>query len=237
MRSFLSILITSLALVACAAPAQRPPADTILGKHFTKPPAGSLIVLLPPAQTPDFEAGENFMAAQLGAQLMAAGYRAAMLPASNYNEIWQQEIAAVGGIFDPATGASRPEAFTLAMGNLARRICAEAQCAMIIQQRLVERTATLNGFVADWDGQTRRIQTRGALGQDYKFTGSTLAISVELVGVMADGGVGFRTYGGATLPFQTNVRESRNELRANLFQDDKEIADGVRISLQPLLAN
>jgi hypothetical protein len=235
MRTLLSTTAVLVLAAACATPAPKPAADSVRGKNFAAPPAGALIVLLPPPQTKEIEAGENFMAAQLGAQLQAAGYRVATLTRLNFNDIWSQEVAAVGGVFDQATGAPKAEAYALALSNLARRVCDEAKCAMVVQQRLVPRTAKMDGSVADWDGQSRPIPVKNAHSREFRFTGTTTALSVELLAVMANGGMGFRTYGGASLPFQTDVQESVNELRPNLFRNDQEVADGVRIALQPLL--
>lgn len=237
MRAHLANFVVILAIAGCASPPQpKTTLGNILGANFARPPAGSLIVLLPPAQIKEVGAGGDLMATQLGSQLLAAGYRVAMLPDSNYNEIWKQEVDAVGGIFDQVSGALKSESYTLAMSHLASRVCMETKCAMIIKQKLVDRTATINGAVADWDGTSRRIPLKNALGESWKFNGTTTGISVELTAVMADGAIGFRMYGGASLMFQTNVLDAVNEPRPGLFQDDKEIADGVRVALQPLLS-
>jgi len=235
MRTLISTTVVLVLATACAAPVPKAATDNVRGKNFTAPAVGALIVLLPPPQAKKVEAGESLMAAQLGAQLQAAGYRVATLTRPNYNEIWSQEVAAVGGVFDQTTGASKAEAYALALSNLARRVCDEAKCVMVIQQRLVPRTARLDGSVVDWDGQSRSVPVKNAHTREFRFSGTTTALSVELLAVMANGGMGFRTYGGASLPFQTDVQESVNELRPNLFSNDQEVADGVRIALQPLL--
>jgi hypothetical protein len=235
MRTLISTTVVLVLAAACATPVPKAAADNVRGKNFTTPPLGALIVLIPPPQTKEVELGESFMAAQLGAQLQAAGYRVATLTRSNYSDIWSQEVAAVGGLFDQTTGASKAEAYALALSNLARRVCDEAKCAMVIQQRLVTRTAKLDGSIADWDGQSRSIPVKNARTREFRFSGTTKALSIELLAVMANGGMGFRTYGGASLPYQADIQESVNELRPNLFSNDQEVADGVRIALQPLL--
>jgi hypothetical protein len=235
MRNVISTAFVLVLATACATPMPKAAIDNVRGKNFSAPAVGSLIVLLPALGTKEVEAGENFMAAQLGAQLQAAGYRVATLTRPNYSDIWSQEVAAVGGVFDQTTGAWKAEAYALALSNLARRVCDEAKCAMVIQQRLVPRTARLDGAVAEWDGQSRSVPVKNTSPREFRFSGTTTALSVELLAVMANGAMGFRTYGGATLPFQTDVQESVNKLRPNLFSNDREVADGVRIALQPLL--
>ncbi|MFT3819981.1 MAG: hypothetical protein QM750_20600 [Rubrivivax sp.] len=225
-----------LLMAACAASKPRASPDNVRGADFVPPPAGSLIVLLPPPQTPELSAGENFMSAQLSSQLRAAGYRVGLLDRANYDEIWAQEVVAAGGLFDPATGVAKPLAYGTALSRLARRVCEEAKCALLVQQRLVPRSAKLDGRIAEWDGQRRAIPLKNDRGSDYSFKGSTRAISVELIALTAEGKLGFRSYGGLALPFQTNVEESRAELRTHLFPDDQETAEAVQLALEPLIA-
>lgn len=231
---FVGLGILVLVLAACAAPKPRPAADNRVDPNFKPPPAGALIVLLPEPQTPPIEAGEVFMARQLEQQLMSAGYRVAKLSRSNYAEIWPQEVASVGGLFDAATGAPRPQAYGVALSRLARRVCEELKCALLVQQRLLKRSAQLDGSVAEWDGQRLPIPVKDIPGREARFSGSAPGLSVELFAMTAEGRLGFRTYGGATLPYRTNMQESKNELRQTLFADDREVADAVRIALEPL---
>lgn len=175
------------------------------------------------------------MTEQLHRQLIASGYKVAILNTANYEEIWGEEVAAVGGIYDSATGALRHEAYAAAMSSLGKRICDELKCALVVRQRLIARKATLDGKMAQWDGQQRfmPVSQEGA-GGAYSFFGSTYGISVELTAIAGDGLLVFRTYGGASLPYQANIYEARHEIRPDLFFSDKEIADGVRIALEPL---
>ncbi|MGC3965786.1 MAG: hypothetical protein QM803_21360 [Rhodocyclaceae bacterium] len=208
--------------------------DNDIAPTFTAPAKGALILLLPPPQTQGMEKGENMMGAQLDAQIRSAGYRAETLPRAEYDRAWSQETAAVGGIFDGNTGALRPEAFTTAMASLAKKLCEEKKCALMIRQRLVARNATLMGYWAEWDGARQMIRLSNESGMDYRFSGSTAALSVELLALTGRGGFAFRQIGGATLPFATNVVEKKSELRRDLFDSDAEIAGGVRIALAPL---
>jgi hypothetical protein len=236
MRNSILLAAVALLMAACAAPKPKSSPDNVRGTDFVPPPAGSLIVLLPAPQTPDLSAGENFMSAQLGSQLRSAGYRVGLLDRANYDEIWAQEVMAVGGLFDPATGAPKPLAHGLALSKLARRVCEEAKCALLVQQRLVSRSATLEGSMAEWDGQARPIPLKNARPGEYRFNGTTRAISVELVALTAEGKLAFRSYGGLTIRFQTNMQEAKAEPRPDLFADDRETAEAVQLALEPLTA-
>jgi len=52
--------------------------------------------------------------------------------------------------------------------------------------------------------------------------------------IASDGAPAFRTFGGAALPMHGDMDEAKQTLRKDLFANDAEIADGVRIALAPL---
>lgn len=105
----------------------------------------------------------------------------------------------------------------------------------VIQHQLVLREAELHGRYAEWDGQRREIPlARSTL--DVRFKGGSRALSVGVNAIMADGSPAFRTFGGTALPMQVDIDEAKQAMRKDLFANDAEIADGVRIALAPLRA-
>lgn len=234
MKSLITSLI-ALLLTACGSMAPAPAPDNRTHKGFIPPDKGALIVLLPVTSTSaTFAPGEAMMTEQLHRQLVAAGYKTVLLEKANYEQLWRIEGQAVGGLFDPATGAPRPGAYGRAMSNLARLVCAETKCAMILQQRLALRRAKLEGSTGTWDGQRRAIPIVNQGASDWRFSGTANVMSVGLLAVSADGELAFSTHGGASFLHQTNAHESRQEFRRDLFSSDSEIADGVWIALAPL---
>ena len=175
------------------------------------------------------------MQAQLGLQLQQAGYKVVVLNRDNYNKLWDEAIASVGGIFDPATGALRTQAYAQALSGLAIHVCRETGCTLMIQPRLVQRSAELRGSSAVWDGQQTLIPAEGHRQYDYRFSGTTHALSVELMAVTSTGAWAFRSYGGASLIFAFNSDRERSEIRRDLFRNQQEVAHGVRIALTPLI--
>lgn len=230
-------LLIVAVLVGCATKLPLPASDNATAENFVPPVKDALLILLPAPQSKGTEEGENIMSLQLQAQIKAAGYRVAVLQKANYEQLWAQEVRAVGGIFDGATGAVRAQAFATAMGSLARRVCAEAKCALMIRQRMVIRSAKVEGTQAEWDGTRLPLRISDADGMDYKFNGTTSGLSIELVAVTDKGLFAFRRFGGAAIPFETNLKEAKNELRKDLFKTDTEIARGVRLALEPILRN
>lgn len=221
-------------LAGCASVPPKPAADNRVTPGFVPPKPGALVMLLPPEKSfTDLVPGQAMMTEQLHRQLVAAGYRTALLEKANHDAIWRQEVEAVGGVFDPATGARRNEAYFKAMANLARRVCAEAKCALLVQHQLMLREAKLHGLYAEWDGQRREIPVTQST-RELRFKGGSRALSVGVNAIMADGTPAFRTFGGAALPMQVDVDEAKQTMRKDLFANDAEIADGVRIALAPL---
>jgi hypothetical protein len=230
-------LLLAVLVAGCASTSAIEPAkDNFVAKDVGRPPAGALVILLPRTDEDKHLArGEELLVEQLRAALTQSGYRVAMLQAANYATIWQQEVDAVGGIYDPTNGQLKTPAYGQALSQLARRVCDEAKCSLLLRHRLVIRTAELDRQVARWDGQERRFPLATTAGSQWTFSGQTPALSVELLAMSADGRLAFRTYGGASLPFAADVAGAKAVLRPDLFDRPAELADGVRIALRPAL--
>lgn len=220
----------------CGTRAPQPAPDNVTDPSFNPPARDSLIVLLPPVAPAgvDLAAGEEMLVTQIETQLRAAGYRVETLPGSEYDRLWSREVAAVGGIFDATSGAHRPQAQAEALSSLARHVCEDKGCALLVRQRMAVRSARLAGTYAEWDGMRRQVPTTDDPSRSYRYSGSTTALSVELTAIDARGGFAFRRFGGAALPFEINNRELKSELRRDLFASDAEVAAGARLALEPL---
>jgi hypothetical protein len=222
-------------LAACASGAPPLPPDNLLAPSYQAPAPGAVIVLLPPKfEAIDLEEGRNMLMDQLHRQLQAAGYKVVALDQANYETLWAQEVDAVGGIFDAATGGLKRFQFAQARGRLAQRVTSGAHAAMVLEPQLVMRMAELSGSSARWDGQERRLVVNRTGGDDFRHDGTTLALSVG-VDLFADSGEQVAsTHGGASLIYAVNIDAKRNEVRRNLFATDKEIGEGVALALSPL---
>ena len=225
-------LLLVLSGCATAPPAQAP--DNQVAPSFVPPAAGALIVLVPPPRSSVVDKGVDQVEGQLNAQLKAAGYRVATISRENHDKLWSQHAQAVGGVFDPATGAARPQAFAAALSTLARTICDEVNCQFVLMHRIVRRSAKLQGSQAEWDGVRQAIPIKNATGGDVRMSGNAPALSLQVIGLGGKGGFGFRRTAGLTLPFETNVREVRNDRRADLFADDADVTHAVGLVLEPL---
>jgi hypothetical protein len=233
---FLIAIFVALALQGCVTPAVTAPVDNYLAPALRPLSPGALVVLLPPKAGPDgMPAGPEYVVQQLHRQLSAAGYKVKALDAANYALLWEQEVKVVGGIYDAGTGELRTRAYGQALGALAQRIAMDTGAALIISHGLLLRQAQLSGTRAAWDGQNRAQPTSNASGENVRFDGATIGLSVELLGIASDGSIAFKTYGGTSLPYRADVWNGKHIVRTDLFDTDAETAQGVRIALQPVL--
>jgi hypothetical protein len=229
------VLVLLFALVVCPALAQVSGQSSVTGSGFKPPAPGSLILLLPPStEAPELDAGIATLLQALHSELAAAGFRTALLDKANYETIWAQEVEAVGGIYDSRTGSLKPVERALAIAALTKRLAQETSASLVITPRLVLRKAELSGTKASWDGRLVLVPTRGAFGGSSSSTGTTTAVSVQLLALARDGTLAFNTFGGVTLPYAINFVSERPELRENIFSDKNDLTKAAEIALGPL---
>jgi hypothetical protein len=210
--------------------------DNFVATSFSLPAPGSLVLIVPNTEIdPRFSQGEKVALKHLTIQLRAAGLRVAALDRTSYDKLWAEEVSAVGGIYNPTTGKRRAEAYFSALSALSERVCQEAGCTLLISHRLVARQVTYKGEYAAWDGQRRKVQFTTTAGKRYDFRGTTLALSVELTGLDPNRGRVFVTYGGASLPYSFDALDSKADIRDDLFKNELEVSEAVRLALMPVL--
>ncbi len=101
---------------------------------------------------------------------------------------------------------------------------------IVVFPNIVVRGADYSGGqTVRWDGVRRR--ERGTRGGGM--TGTTSAASLFTSIHSADGLEVFSGYGGLDLIYQLNMSERKYELRPDLFEDEKNLAEGVCISFHP----
>jgi hypothetical protein len=229
------ILVLLVALVFCPALAQVANQSSVIGSAFKPPSSGSLILLLPPsAEAPELEPGIPMLLQALHSELASAGFRTALLNKANYETIWAQEIEAVGGIYDSTTGNLKPIERALAITALTKRLAQETSASLVITPRLILRKAELSGTKASWDGRLVLIPTRGTFGGSSFSSGTTTAVSVQLIALAHDGALAFNTFGGVTLPYAINFVTEKLELRENIFSSKADLSKAAEIALGPL---
>lgn len=225
----------TMALLAGCASFESPQArDDLVALNFRVPAAGALIVLAPGAPIGAAEsAGTHMALMQIDAQLRAAGYRVMALDDANFLDLWKSEVEVEGAPYDPITGKPRPEVMARIFISLARRIGEQTHCALVLDYQLIPRNAVLSGHKAIWDGVVRDISFKRG-DERYDMSGTTSALSVELLGFSPSGELLLRQFGGTSLFYRINTIDRRAEIRPDLFLNDTDTAEGVRVALRPL---
>lgn len=109
---------------------------------------------------------------------------------------------------------------------------------IVLIPAVVSRTAKLAGQSASWDNVKASLTIKGfGSGANSEWSGSRLALSLELDAYDADGNWVFTSYGGISIPYLINTREAVNELKPRLFETKKDqdtLQKGVEVALRPL---
>lgn len=230
------VVVLFLAHIAAFANAAATPSSSDEAPSVRVSPRPAVVVLLPPlAQFPEFADGQDTVEEELIGLLVGAGYKVRRLVRSEFIQALTEEIAAVGGIYDPVTGQQNPARQEEALGRLTRRLVDENEAALVLSSRLVLRTATVRGDAAEWDGQVRMGRTTQGIDQTTVWSGTTKGLSLELTGFRSNGERVFKTYGGLVLPYRLDMAQSKLELRRSFFPNRNEVVEGSLVALKPLL--
>jgi hypothetical protein len=231
-RIVVALLLTHIAAFAAAAATPSSNEEALVR---VSPRPAVLVVLPPLAQFPEFTDGQDAVEEELIGVLVGAGYKVRRLVRSEFITALTEEIAAVGGIYDPVTGQQNLARHEEALGRLTRRLVDENEAAMVLSSRLVLRTATVRGDAAEWDGQVRMGRTTQGIDQTVVWSGTTKGLSLELTGFRSNGERVFKTYGGLVLPYRLDMAQSKLELRRSFFPNRGEVVEGSLVALKPLL--
>lgn len=226
-------LILPILFTACASVSPPLPADNEVAPGFHSPVPDARILLLPPeVESIELQAGINVLKEEHNRQLRAAGYKVLILDQNSYDSIWNEEVEEVGGIYDKRTGTLQRQAYFQALGHLVQRVSSETG-ALVLRSQLVLRTAELSGVSAVWDGQQRRVPTKGAGDDTVRHDGKSWGLSVGISMFTPSGELVLSTHGGASLVFRLNLQTQRNEVRPDLFSNEKDVAEAVSLALLP----
>ena len=236
MRQLLTFFLV-LVLSACAATGPTSSLDNVITSNYQLPDKTKKIVILP-LQSPyaEFDSGKEPVVTQLYGSLIKAGYKPVVLQKENYQRIWAEETEAVGGLYDTKTGGYRKAAFEHALSMLARRIAIDTDCSLVLAPSFAIKTVKDSGEKASWDGVSRRLMLQGST-DSRRWSGTSKAISLELIAVNAAGQFQFKTYGGLVIPYVVDLYESKSVIRTDMFSRPEEITEGVNLALLPILGS
>ncbi len=234
----MKILLLCLALVATTA---RAASDDEVSASFHRPARDATILLLvDKASAAPLDRAGAMLEKQLQKQLAVAGYRTALVDVADYQALEASEAAALGeqpqGRLIPASDQAKSRA----LAKLAQIARTESHCEMLIRARIVLRKARLDQQYAEWDGRRRGLLFEGVPVHANShvvgagMSGTTNALSVELVGIDGSGTRDFVTHGGVVMPLIWNLERHSSSVRTDLFKDDTDVADGLEVALAPM---
>ena len=220
-------------LVACTS--VKSPSDNTYAKDFhpIEPPA-KIVILPVEDQYKELAKGKPIIVAEISGQLGNLGYQSLVFDESSYEKLRNEAIEKTGGLYDSRSGKMNTAQETKAAQFLITAVSTQTECSLILSPRIVLKTVKLSNDSASWDGVQRRLRVLfgGTYGQTW--SGETKAVSVELKGYRPDGSWQFTSYGGISLIFDVDMREPKNKIRQDLFDDKREIKEAVELVLRPL---
>jgi hypothetical protein len=247
---FGAAILVALAIPATAAAPPVPPTNESLG--FTGLGRDEVLAqckrvgLIPIAKPPLFgvepEASARIEAAATRA-LQAAGLE--VVGPETYTKAYDRFNKAIGGIYDPFTGAARKDAYSNVYQNAVREFFTQEQLGCVALVRvLTVRANTANKF-ATWDGAEEYVdgQANGAFAR-FMFgnngTGALGALSIRLQLYSRESKVLFGRDGGVQLTsYYDHLHAEQNSdflrvPRAKWLQDDKRIERALTCATVPL---
>jgi hypothetical protein len=203
---------------------------------------GLIPVAKPALSGVDAEASTRIEVAATDA-LQAAGLE--VIGPDSYTKAYDRFNKAIGGVFDPMTGAARKDAFSNVYQNAAREFFTQERLGCIVMVRaIIVRSNTSNNF-ASWDGAMEYIdgQANAALTR-FMFGNNGLgalgAVSLSLQLYNREGKLLFSRNGGVQLAMYMDRQHGAQNSdflrvpRAKLLQDDKRIERALTYATVPL---
>ncbi len=108
---------------------------------------------------------------------------------------------------------------------------------LVVIPTVVQREAKLKGELAQWDGFSQKLRSRGTSDDFVTWSGSIVGLSLRLDGFAPDGTWLFTSFGGISLPVSANVKTRKYERKEALFAEEKDkkaLDKGVTKACYPL---
>jgi hypothetical protein len=170
----------------------------------------------------------------LTAELQQAGFK--VVPSSIFDQVRQESLDSLGGIFDPKTGAEdTTKAHQVHLRSL-EQLKARYQADALLNPRLLAVTAPFSSGSAHWDGASQKLWkgTQGIFGILDKRMGSVPAISLLVVITDMEGNHMYADYGGLSLSARIDNSGFKDLPEDSLFGNPVRNANSVRLALAAL---
>ena len=169
------------------------------------------------------------------AELEQGGFK--VLPGRIYEQLRQECVDSLGGLFDPKTGAQdTARARQVRMWGLGQ-LKARHQADALLHPRFVGAEASFSSGTAHWDGASQKLWkgTQGIFGVLDKKTGSIPALALVVVIEDTEGKDLYANSGGLSLVSRITGGGRFEDLPADsLFGNPQRNATSVRLALEAL---
>jgi hypothetical protein len=198
---------------------------------FPSVPKGAKVLVLPLAY--DFSAVPSeipLIESVLFEQLKALGYSPAKIKIDPVAGGGNEKLFFLVNTFNEQVRPAKQQYLVILKAQVAFDIA--------IIPAVVSRTAKLSGQMAIWDHVKNRVQVKGfGGGASTEWSGSQQGLSLEVDAYDAEGNWLFTSYGGISVPYYMDTRNSVFVLKEHLFEDKKDrkyLDEGVESALEPL---
>jgi hypothetical protein len=170
----------------------------------------------------------------LTAELQQAGFK--VLPSSIFDQVRQESLDSLGGIFDPKTGAEDTAKARQVHLRSLEQLKARYQADALLNPRLLAVTASFASGSAHWDGASQKLWkgTQGVFGILDNRTGKVSALSLLVVITDTNGDPLYVDAGGLSLASRIDGSHFKDLPEDSLFGNPLRNANSVRLALAAL---
>lgn len=193
----------------------------------------------------DFKIGEESASNQLLKQLANTNNKTKIVSDIVYKQLWESFEAELGGLYSSQTGEFDFKKYMLYLSYISRSVCAADKSDYVLFPSFVIKKAELKYDRARWDGVSYRVPVKGDIvtrsgdRRAFNFSGTTSALSLELMLFDKNGDWFATTYGAIGLPYYYYIQNVRDKDQSIEFNDKvfskKGVRSGVKSSVLPLI--
>jgi hypothetical protein len=234
------VLLATLTIGGCATQAPYRPFKVPESEFVAKVTTIALTPLMLPNDVDDPDAVRAKFEPLIESKLREAGF--AIVPPAKVEEIRNQMLAEVGGVFDPKTGKADEAKFKAIREHTYRELASQFNATAVLHSSIEIVKASFNSNTASWHGTTESTstaQTGFAKVMEGFFyggrQGQMAALSLGVYIFDMDATELYRQWGGIQLITKVVNNSFVGVPQSDLFQDDVRNQSAVDLALQDLM--
>ena len=151
---------------------------------------------------------------------------------------WQKEADKANGFFDPTTGKIDGSKISICLLKAIGKTREKQDFDGVMFLQLIERPAKLMGDRVYWDGCSRKLfDKNGDVITEVTWRGEMKALSLQVQLFDKEHKLVFQNIGAIEFPYELeeSYTEKKFVWKSQLKFEDKEIEEGIKIALHPLI--